>query len=91
MSATRAGLCERCGHARRIVTRTGSRFLLCELSRSDRRFPRYPRLPVLACAGYEPAKASGAPMTRKARPRRPTNPTRSPAAEPDEAINQESP
>ena len=50
-----AGLCDRCAHARRIETRAGSRFILCELSRTDPRFPRYPQLPVLACAGFEPA------------------------------------
>ncbi len=48
------GLCGRCRHARVVQTRTGSRFVLCELSRTDTRFPRYPPLPVLACAGFEP-------------------------------------
>jgi len=27
--------------------------MLCELSKTDPRFPKYPRLPVLACPGYE--------------------------------------
>jgi hypothetical protein len=36
-----------------IETARGSRFSLCELSRTDPRFPRYPNLPVLACAGFE--------------------------------------
>jgi hypothetical protein len=49
-----AGLCDSCRHARDVVSGKGSRFVLCELSRTDRRFPRYPQLPVLACAGYEP-------------------------------------
>jgi len=26
---------------------------MCELSLTDRSFPRYPRLPVLECRGYE--------------------------------------
>jgi hypothetical protein len=50
-----AGLCETCRHAREVVSGKGSRFVLCELSRTDRRFPRYPQLPVLACTGYEAA------------------------------------
>ena len=50
-----AGLCDSCTHARLVETRAGSRFTLCELSRTDPRYPRYPPLPVLACAGHEPA------------------------------------
>jgi len=52
-SVTPAGLCASCRHAREVVSGKRSRFVLCELSRTDRRFPRYPPLPVLACAGYE--------------------------------------
>jgi hypothetical protein len=48
------GLCDSCRHARGITSGRGSRFVLCELSRTDARFPRYPRLPVLTCSGYEP-------------------------------------
>jgi hypothetical protein len=48
------GLCDTCRHVRLIVSGRGSRFLLCELSRTDPRFPRYPSLPVLACTGFEP-------------------------------------
>lgn len=36
-----------------ITSARGSRFYLCERSRTDARYPRYPRLPVLTCAGYE--------------------------------------
>lgn len=50
-----AGLCASCQHAREVVSGKGSRFVLCELSRTDPRFPRYPQLPVLACTGYESA------------------------------------
>ncbi len=50
-----AGLCDRCRHARLVTSGRGSRFVLCELSRTDARFPRYPRLPVLTCAGFEAA------------------------------------
>jgi hypothetical protein len=47
------GLCADCIHARTVESNRGSVFLLCELSRSDRRFAKYPRLPVLSCPGYE--------------------------------------
>ncbi|TMC64743.1 MAG: hypothetical protein E6J17_03195 [Chloroflexi bacterium] len=47
------GLCGPCIHGRVVKTAKGSRFLLCELSRTDPRFPRYPTLPVLACEGFE--------------------------------------
>jgi len=51
--ASWAGLCARCLHARLIVSGRGSRFVLCERSKTDARFPRYPPLPVRACAGFE--------------------------------------
>jgi hypothetical protein len=47
------GLCGACRHARIIASKRGSRFWLCERSRTDPRFPRYPGLPVLRCAGFE--------------------------------------
>ena len=47
------GLCGGCVHARIVETARESRFVLCELSRTDPRFPRYPNLPVLACDGFE--------------------------------------
>lgn len=53
------GLCGHCRHARTVRTRSGSRFFLCGLSRSDPRYPRYPPLPVVACAGYAPAAPEG--------------------------------
>jgi hypothetical protein len=37
---------------RAITSERGSVFLLCELSRSDARFPRYPPQPRMACTGY---------------------------------------
>ncbi len=46
-------LCESCSHMREIVSGTGSRFVLCQLSQSDRRFPKYPPQPVVRCEGYE--------------------------------------
>jgi hypothetical protein len=47
------GLCATCVHARVIESDRGSRFYMCERSRTDERFPRYPRLPVIACIGYD--------------------------------------
>lgn len=52
---TEAGLCASCVHARTIQNEKGSTFILCEMSKSDPRFPKYPRLPVLACPGYREA------------------------------------
>ena len=49
----RAGLCERCAHAR-LVRTPRSAFWLCARSRDDERFERYPRIPVLECPGFEP-------------------------------------
>ena len=48
-------LCETCRHVKPIVTPKGSRFQLCQLSRSDARYPKYPPQPVMRCAGYEDA------------------------------------
>ena len=42
-----------CGIAPDRRAARGSRFVLCERSRTDPRFPRYPPLPVLRCAGFE--------------------------------------
>ena len=58
------GLCARCGHARVVESRRGSRFWMCTRSRTDPRFPRYPVLPVLACRGFEPREGR-ADETRK--------------------------
>jgi len=52
-SADRQGLCANCQHSRRIESDRGTIFLLCELSKSDPRFPKYPRLPVMQCSGYK--------------------------------------
>jgi hypothetical protein len=51
--AETAGLCATCENMRSIVSDRGSVFYLCELSKTDARFPKYPRLPVRECAGYE--------------------------------------
>src|SRR5262249_46375943 len=44
-------LCETCSWMREVRTAT-SRFLLCELSRTNSTFPKYPRQPVVRCDGY---------------------------------------
>jgi hypothetical protein len=49
----RVGLCADCAHSRRIESRRGSVFYLCELSATDPAFAKYPRLPVIKCSGYE--------------------------------------
>lgn len=53
------GLCASCRHARVVVSGRGSRFVLCERSRLDPRFPRYPPLPVVRCVGFEEAPREG--------------------------------
>lgn len=47
------GICLHCLRLRIVVSRTGSRFYLCERSRTDPAYPKYPRLPVRRCEGYE--------------------------------------
>lgn len=54
------GLCASCRHTRVVESRAGSRFYLCQRSRTDPAFPRYPRLPVLRCRGYEPGEGGEA-------------------------------
>jgi hypothetical protein len=46
-------LCESCIHKRDVFSGKGSRFLLCELSQTDQRFPKYPPQPVVKCGGYD--------------------------------------
>jgi hypothetical protein len=50
-------LCESCAWRREVVTPKGSRFLLCELSRADRAYPKYPPQPVVRCAGHRQDEA----------------------------------
>lgn len=60
---TRASLCESCRFLREILSGKGSRFLLCRLSQTDRRFARYPVQPVIRCSGFlkreTPSEAAG--------------------------------
>jgi hypothetical protein len=46
-------LCEFCTHMKEVVSGKGSRFLLCDRSTTDHRFPKYPPQPVVKCAGFE--------------------------------------
>ena len=49
-------LCPSCLHVRPIVSGTGSKFWLCQLSQHDRRYPKYPRQPMIQCPGYSAAQ-----------------------------------
>ena len=49
-------LCETCIWMRQIVTPKGSRFLLCQLSTTDTKFPKYPPQPVIQCSGFRPVE-----------------------------------
>lgn len=65
-------LCESCSFAREIVSGKGSRFLLCEKSRTDERFPKYPRQPVVRCHGF--VEATGGNETERSNQKtRPTD------------------
>jgi hypothetical protein len=44
---------------RAVITPKGSRFLLCQLSRTDPAFPKYPPQPVIRCGGYQPRDKYG--------------------------------
>lgn len=52
------GLCATCVHHRVIENARGSRFVLCQLSRTDQSFRKYPRIPVLFCSGYRKGQPS---------------------------------
>ena len=48
-------LCQTCGQMREVISGRGSRFFLCRLAQTDRRYPKYPPQPVVRCAGYQAA------------------------------------
>lgn len=56
-------LCEACTLMRPIISGRRSRFLLCEHSQRDPRYPKYPAQPKLACRAFIPrdAIAEGSP------------------------------
>lgn len=45
-------LCPSCSFAKEIISGKGIRFLLCEKSQTDERFPKYPRQPVIRCHAF---------------------------------------
>jgi hypothetical protein len=49
-------LCESCRWMREVTT-LRSRFLLCELSKSDAAYPKYPPQPVVRCEGHQQKQA----------------------------------
>ena len=53
--ARREGLCPHCINVQVITSDRGSRFYLCRLSATDKRYPKYPPQPVIACDGYRPS------------------------------------
>jgi hypothetical protein len=53
-------LCDTCAWMREIVTPKGSRFLLCQFSKSDPAYPKYPPQPMVGCGGYVRGNADGA-------------------------------
>ncbi len=46
-------LCETCAWVREVITAKQSRFLLCQLSRSNPAFAKYPPQPVIKCDGFQ--------------------------------------
>jgi hypothetical protein len=52
-------LCNSCSHVRIVVSGTGSQFLLCRLSQTDKRYAKYPPQPVIDCDGFECRKEHG--------------------------------
>jgi hypothetical protein len=42
---------------REVVTAKGSRFVLCELSKTSPAYPKYPQQPTVGCEGFTQKKA----------------------------------
>ncbi len=51
-------LCETCASMREVITPKGSRFLLCQLAKTDPTYPKYPPQPVMQCDGYRPRETN---------------------------------
>jgi ribosome-associated protein len=56
-------LCKTCNHMREVVSGTGSRFLFCQLSQTNSRFPKYPPQPIVECLGFWPQSEAGSTVT----------------------------
>jgi hypothetical protein len=50
--APRESLCPGCANVQVITSDRGSRFYLCRLSATDKRYPKYPPQPVVECEGF---------------------------------------
>jgi hypothetical protein len=50
---------------REVLTPKESRFLLCQLSKTDPAFPKYPPQPVVRCEGYRPRETNEEDGTQK--------------------------
>ena len=48
-----ASLCELCRYGKKVVSGKGSHFLMCQLSVSNKQFPKYPPQPLFRCSGFE--------------------------------------
>lgn len=48
----RETLCDRCDYVKVVVSGKGSRFLLCQRSLKDHRYPKYPPQPIIRCEGF---------------------------------------
>ena len=51
-------ICDVCSHMKEVTSGKGSRFLLCQLSQTDRRFQKYPQQPVVRCQGFKGSEES---------------------------------
>ncbi|MBA2240522.1 MAG: hypothetical protein H0W09_04665 [Solirubrobacterales bacterium] len=60
MSKPPSGLCDSCRHQRLVDNTRGSRFSLCERSRTEPDYPKYPRVPVRSCRGWQLREPSSA-------------------------------
>ena len=54
-------LCLSCAHVKVVESSSGSRFLMCQLSRTDPRYRKYAPQPVLTCPGHEPPPGGSQP------------------------------
>ncbi len=55
------GLCLTCVHARRVATRRGSVFLMCQAAEDDQRLRQYPQLPVRECHAFREERPTETP------------------------------
>ncbi|MDB4637638.1 hypothetical protein OAK47_01240 [Planctomycetaceae bacterium] len=46
-------LCDYCRHRKLVISGKGSRFLMCQKSSEDKRYPKYPPQPVVECAAFD--------------------------------------